>query len=56
MCWGFEQHRTQHQQVRNAITRQRKEDTVDLLVEKMQSSSVVFGMRFKGLDVRCCAL
>lgn len=39
-------------QVRNALSRTRKEETVELLVEKMQTSSVVFGMRFKGLDVR----
>lgn len=38
-------------QVTNAITRQKKEEIVSNLKEKLESSVVVFGMRFKGLDV-----
>ena len=41
-------HRTQ---VCNALTRQRKEEIVADLKEKLQDSVIVFGMRFKGLDV-----
>ncbi|KIZ03422.1 large subunit ribosomal protein L10 [Monoraphidium neglectum] len=38
-------------QVRNALTRQRKEEIVADLKEKLEDSVIVFGMRFKGLDV-----
>jgi len=38
-------------QVTNAITRQKKEQIVSNLKEKLESSVVVFGMRFKNLDV-----
>jgi hypothetical protein len=40
-------------QVRNALTRQRKEEIVADLKEKLEDSVIVFGMRFKGLDVSC---
>jgi hypothetical protein len=40
-----------HAQVTNAITRQKKEDIVTDLKSKLDSSSIVFAMRFKGLDV-----
>lgn len=39
-------------QVCNAITRQRKEETVTKLKSKLQDSILVFGFRYKGLDVR----
>lgn len=38
-------------QVANAITRQKKEQVVVTLKEKLEGSAAVFGMRFKGLDV-----
>jgi ribosomal protein L10 len=38
-------------QVCNALTRQRKEEIVADLKEKLENSVVVFGLRFKGLDV-----
>ncbi|GLC40945.1 Plastid ribosomal protein L10, imported to chloroplast, large ribosomal subunit [Pleodorina starrii] len=38
-------------QVTNAITRQKKEEVVSTLKEKLDKSIVVFGVRFKGLDV-----
>ncbi|KAG2502051.1 hypothetical protein HYH03_000545 [Edaphochlamys debaryana] len=38
-------------QVTNAITRQKKEEVVSTLKEKLDGSAVVFGMRFRGLDV-----
>lgn len=38
-------------QVRNALTRQRKEEIVADLKEKLNDSVIVFGLRFKGLDV-----
>lgn len=38
-------------QVCNALTRTRKEEIVADLKEKLQDSVIVFGMRFKGLDV-----
>lgn len=40
-------------QVCNALTRQRKEEIVADLKEKLENSVIVFGMRFKGLDVSC---
>lgn len=39
-------------QVRNALSRQRKVETLETLEKKMGSSAVVFGMRFKGIDVK----
>lgn len=42
-----------HAQVHSALSRKRKEETVGTLVERMESSAVVFGMRMKGIDVRC---
>lgn len=39
-------------QVRSALSRKRKEETVSTLVERMESSTVVFGMRMKGIDVK----
>lgn len=38
-------------QVTNAISRQKKEEVVTVLKEKLEGSMMVFGMRFKGLDV-----
>jgi ribosomal protein L10 len=38
-------------QVTNAVTRQKKEEIVSTLKEKLDGSVIVFGMRFKGLDV-----
>lgn len=38
-------------QVCNALTRQKKEEIVADLKEKLQDSVIVFGMRFKGLNV-----
>jgi hypothetical protein len=38
-------------QVQNAITRQKKEAIVSDLKENLQNSAIVFGIRFKGLDV-----
>ncbi len=38
-------------QVTNAITRQKKEEVVITLKEKLDKSVVVFGVRFKGLSV-----
>lgn len=38
-------------QVTNAITRQKKEQVVEVLKGKLEKSTVVFGLRFKGLDV-----
>lgn len=38
-------------QVRNAITRQKKEQIVSTIKEKIQDSVIVFGFRYKGLDV-----
>ncbi len=38
-------------QVTNAITRQKKEQIVSDLKDKLGGSAIVFGMRFKGLDV-----
>lgn len=37
--------------VSNALTRERKEETVKKLTGQLEKSTVVFGMRFKGLDV-----
>jgi hypothetical protein len=39
-------------QVCNAITRQKKEAIVTEVAGKLESSVIVFGLRFKGLDVR----
>ena len=39
-------------QVANAITRKQKEEIVAHVKENLQGSVIVFGMRFKGLDVR----
>lgn len=39
-------------QIRSALSRQRKEETVESLVQKMEGSAVVFGMRFKHIDVK----
>ncbi|KAG2445317.1 hypothetical protein HYH02_008783 [Chlamydomonas schloesseri] len=38
-------------QVTNAISRQKKEQVVEVLKGKLEKSTVVFGLRFKGLDV-----
>jgi ribosomal protein L10 len=38
-------------QVTNAITRQKKEEIVADLKEKLNNSVIVFGLRYKGLDV-----
>lgn len=38
-------------QVTNAVTRQKKEEIVTNLKQKLDGSVIVFGMRFKGLDV-----
>lgn len=38
-------------QVTNAITRQKKEEIVSTIRENLKGSVIVFGMRFKGLDV-----
>ncbi|KXZ52091.1 hypothetical protein GPECTOR_10g1114 [Gonium pectorale] len=38
-------------QVTNAITRQKKEQVVSTLKEKLEGSVIVFGMRFRGLSV-----
>lgn len=35
----------------NAISRQKKEEIVTNLKEKLDGSAIVFGMRFKGLSV-----
>lgn len=40
-------------QVTGALSRKRKEETVSTLKEKLNESTVVFGMRHKGLPVRC---
>lgn len=40
-------------QVTNAITRQKKEEIVADLKEKLNNSVIVFGLRYKGLDVSC---
>lgn len=40
-------------QVTNAITRQKKEEIVSDLKEKLNNSVIVFGLRYKGLDVSC---
>ncbi len=37
--------------MQNAITREKKEEIVGKLKGKLQDSAIVFGMRFKGLDV-----
>lgn len=39
-------------QVQNAITRQKKEAIVKELQGKLENSVIVFGLRFKGLDVQ----
>jgi hypothetical protein len=38
-------------QVQNAITRQKKEEIVKELQGKLEGSVIVFGLRFKNLDV-----
>eukprot|EP00879_Flechtneria_rotunda_P032716 GHRR01035995.1.p1 GENE.GHRR01035995.1~~GHRR01035995.1.p1 ORF type:complete len:178 (-),score=45.23 GHRR01035995.1:3-536(-) len=38
-------------QITNAITRQKKEVVVKELQDKLENSVIVFGMRFKGIDV-----
>lgn len=40
------------QQVCGAITRQKKEQIVTELTSRLEKSVIVFGLRFKGLDVR----
>lgn len=42
-------------QVQGAITRQKKEAIVTELTGKLEQSAIVFGLRFKGLDVSCAA-
>ena len=39
-------------QIQSALSRERKEETVEALVEKLSGSTVVFGMRMKGINVR----
>ncbi len=38
-------------QVQNALTREKKEAIVERLKGKLDESVIVFGIRFKGLDV-----
>lgn len=44
--------RIQTLQIENALTRQRKEETVDKLVPLLQQSTVVVGLRYQGLTVK----
>lgn len=44
--------RIQTLQIENALSRQRKEETVDKLVPLLQSSAVVVGLRYQGLTVK----
>lgn len=39
-------------QIQNAISRQRKEETVEQLEGLLQSSAVVVGLRYQGLTVK----
>eukprot|EP00471_Norrisiella_sphaerica_P001576 CAMPEP_0184483768 /NCGR_PEP_ID=MMETSP0113_2-20130426/5438_1 /TAXON_ID=91329 /ORGANISM="Norrisiella sphaerica, Strain BC52" /LENGTH=215 /DNA_ID=CAMNT_0026864367 /DNA_START=242 /DNA_END=889 /DNA_ORIENTATION=- len=38
--------------IANALSRQRKEETVSEIKENMEKSSLVFGMRYKGMSVK----
>ncbi|GAB4820656.1 hypothetical protein N2152v2_007702 [Parachlorella kessleri] len=44
--------RIQTIQIENALSRQRKEETVDKLVPLLQQSAVVVGLRYQGLSVK----
>lgn len=43
-------------QVTNALTRQKKEQIVTELTGKLENSVIVFGLRFKGLNVSALGL
>jgi hypothetical protein len=59
-CWDArcERHDDKHVnstclQVRSALSRTRKEETIDKLVAGLESSVCVFGVRYKGISVSC---